>query len=277
MREASTTAQMVAAFRGRANAREDPLCNDRWASRLAGEDGVALADSMAEAKPHLELWVALRTAFLDRQVQGYSKETPQVIVLGAGLDTRAARLARDGVRFFEVDHPDSQALKRARLAELEDYPVDAATYVACDFEHDDFLDRLKAEGFELDLPAVFLWEGVTMYLSEEAVRATLERVATCHPKSVLLFDYVNKNMAQGTRLDTTDAAARSLIAEAGEPMVFGLNDPLPMLAAAGFRHVRTTSFDEICLSLTGTYERERRFRFQRIALASRDQARSFYE
>ena len=57
-------------------------------------------------------------------------------MLGAGLDTRAARLAKAGVRFFEVDHPESQKLKRASSPQLERYPIDAATYVACDFEHD---------------------------------------------------------------------------------------------------------------------------------------------
>lgn len=55
----------------------------------------------------------------------------------------------------------------------------------------------------------------------------------------------------------------------GERIVFGTNDPLPMLYEEGFRHVRSVSFDEACLSLTGTYDRAREFRFQRIVLASR--------
>jgi hypothetical protein len=54
-----------------------------------------------------------------------------------------------------------------------------------------------------------------------------------------------------------------------EPIRFGTNDPLPMLFEAGFRHVRSQSFDEICLSLTGTYLRERAFRFQHVCFASR--------
>ena len=77
----------------------------------------------------MELWLALRVAYLDRLV-GLAVDRlsiRQVVILGAGYDTRAARLPRAGVRFFEVDHPATQAAKRERLAQLDGYPVDAAT------------------------------------------------------------------------------------------------------------------------------------------------------
>src|ERR1700722_15783771 len=132
MRDASTTALMVAAYRGRATAREDHLCEDPWALRLAGPDGLDVAERYAAGFPHRELWIALRTAFIDGRVRRLTgpETIPQVVMLGAGFDTRAARLARDGVRFFEVDHPGTQANKLARLKGLEGYPVGAATYVA---------------------------------------------------------------------------------------------------------------------------------------------------
>ncbi len=262
---------MVAAFRGLATGRPDPVCDDPWAATLAGDEGLEIATKCTAANPHMELWLGVRTAFVDQQVRARAG-LEQVVLLGAGLDTRAARLARGGTRFFEVDHPESQRLKRDRLATLDGYPVDAATYVACDFERDDFRERLAAEGFRADAPALFLWEGVVPYLSEGAVQATLERVASCHSRSVLLFDYVNKNMATGAKLRAMDARSRDLVADLGEPLIFGLNDPVPLLSKSGFRHVRTVSFDELCLSFTGTYERERGFRFQAVALASREQS-----
>ena len=191
------------------------------------------------------------------------------MILGAGLDTRAARLGRPGVRFFEVDHPESQSDKQDRLGRLEGYPTDAATYVSCDFEQDDFLDRLCAEGFDPNEPALFVWEGVTPYLTEPAIRAILDRVASCHARSVLVFDYINRKLAEGGRLRPSDERLRALVDEVGEPFVSGFNDVLPLLYGAGFRHVRTVSFDQACLSLTGTYERERLFRFQHFAVASR--------
>ena len=61
-----------------------------------------------------------------------------------------------------------------------------------------------------------------------------------------------------------------LVEELGEPFRFGINDPLPLLVEAGFAQVRQTSFDEIALTLTGTYDRERLFRFQHVVEASRE-------
>lgn len=264
----SRTALLVAGYRARLTRAESPLCHDPWAAALAGEEGVALSRRLDASQPHMELWIGVRTRVLDLAVQRRGPALGQVVVLGAGLDTRAARLAHPEVRFFEVDAPATQQHKRARVAELEGYPADAATYVACDFEHQDFLEQLQAAGFDAGRPALFLWEGVTYYLSEPAVRATLRRLASGgHAETTVLFDYVHRNMAQGQVRDPSDQQTHRMVADLGEPFRFGINDVLPLLYEEGFRHVRTTSFDEACLNLTGTYARERKFRFQRLALA----------
>lgn len=267
----SRTALLVAAHRARASAREDAVCHDPYASALAGEDGFALARAYDEFNPHLELWVSLRTAAIDAAVlEAMDDGIQQVVILGAGLDTRAARLGRPGVRFFEVDKPETQAEKRRRIAQLAGYPQDAATYVTCNFESDDFLDRLVASGFHVNEPAFFVWEGVTYYLTESAVRATFRRIAEgTHPRSRVVFDYFGRQFVEGQPRNEQDGAAREYVAKLGEPFRFGTNDVLPLLFEEGFRYVDTRSFDELCLTWTGTYERERRFRFQHLALASR--------
>src|SRR5688500_2926243 len=128
---ASRTALLVCGYRARASARDNPLCTDPWAAAFAGEEGIELSRQMDAAFPPGELWIALRTAFLDRGVtQMLDGGARQVVVLGAGFDARAARLARPGVRFFEVDHPATQDEKRKRAAAIPGYPVDAPTYVA---------------------------------------------------------------------------------------------------------------------------------------------------
>lgn len=267
---ASRTAMMVAAYRGRSSSRPEPLFCDPWATALAGDHGAQLMASYDAGFPHMELWIAMRTAFIDAQLARLvADDVQQVVLLGAGFDTRAARLASPGVRFFELDQPASQAEKRARLATLEGYPIDAATYVPCDFESQDFVEVLLAAGYRQDRPTLFIWEGVTFYLTEPAVRGTAARVASgSHPRSVLVFDTISRRFAQGDNVEASDAQARQMVADLGEPFRFGLDDPIPLLFAAGFRHVRATSFDEICLSLTGTYERERKLRFQSMVLAS---------
>lgn len=272
---ASAPSLFAAAFRGRASARPDPVCHDPWASALAGDEGAALARRLEERRPHLELWLAVRTAFIDRRLAAALGPggARQVVVLGAGLDTRAARMSRPGVRFFEVDRGEIQEDKRRRLAALRGYPADAAICVPCDFEREDFLDRLIASGFDPAEPAFILWEGVTYYLTGSAVRATLGCIACgCHPRSTVIFDHLGERV--GEPADRSESRGggerdtRHVVSELGEPVRWGTDHALPMLYEEGFRRVRMTTFDEAALELTGTYERERRWRFIHLVEAS---------
>ena len=273
---ASKTAALVTAYRARATERGDKVCDDPWAAAFTTEEGRALARRFDEAFPACELWIALRTAFLDDlTVRLMGTGVSQVVVLGAGFDTRAARLRRPDlgedrrVEFYEVDHPATQTEKLRRLSKLEGYPVEAARYVGCDFERQDFLEKLVAAGFSIEQPALILWEGVTYYLTEEVVRATLRRIAgACSRDSVVAFDLVRKKLVTGKVRDPADMAPVEVVADLGEPLRFGTDDVLPLLHQEGYRYVRAVSFDEICLAKTGTYERARAFRFQHLAVAS---------
>jgi O-methyltransferase involved in polyketide biosynthesis len=116
------------------------------------------------------------------------------VILGAGFDTRAWRLdALADATVFEVDHPDTQALKRARAAAL---PAKAreVRFVATDFRRDDLAASLRAAGYDESRPAFWLWEGVTMYLRPEAVAANLEALAALSaPGSHLALTYLSKD------------------------------------------------------------------------------------
>jgi len=262
---------MVCAYRARASRWPKPLFIDPWAESLAGADGHDIAARYDLRFPQMELWLALRVAYLD-QLIGIAVDrlgARQVVLFGAGYDTRAARLPRAGVRFFEVDHPATQAEKRERLAALDGYPIDAATYVTCNFERDDPIEQLARAGFDQGEPALVIWEGVVPYLTELAVRATATRLATgCDPRSLVAFDYIGKNFAAGTKMTPSDLEVRSYVGELGEPIRYGTDDVLPMLYECGFRWVRTLDFNELALELVHDYQRERKFRFQRIALAA---------
>jgi methyltransferase (TIGR00027 family) len=261
---------MVAAFRAWATERAAPLCNDPWARSLAGPEGFADAERYAQGVPFMEMYTALRTAFLDREATRWlDRGFGSVVLLGAGLDTRAARLAREGVRFFEVDHPATQEDKRARVARLPGYPADNAAYVPCDFATDDFVDRLASAGHRTDEPTFLIWEGVTYYLEEAAVRATVRRVAErLHPRSVIAFDHIDERMAAGQIRTRGATAAVEGVAQMGEPIRFGVDDALPLLFEEGMRRARSTRFNEIALNLTGSYERARMFNVMSVAVAS---------
>ena len=261
---------MVCAYRARAGRWPQPLFVDPWAAQIAGDDGEAIAQRLSERYPPMETWLALRVAYLDRLVGRAVDQLSirQVVILGAGYDTRAARLPRAGVRFFEVDHPATQADKRAQLARLPGYPVDAATYVACDFEREDPVERLVASGLNPRDPALVIWEGVVMYLTDAAIRATATSLARgLDPRSLVAFDFVGKRFAAG-QVAAEHAETRSFVGELGEPIRHGADDILPLLADCGYRWVRSLDFNELALELLGDYVRERLFRFQHIALAA---------
>jgi methyltransferase (TIGR00027 family) len=135
----------------------------------------------------LRFFIAVRHRYAeDVAAASVASGAAQVVVLGAGLDTYAYR--HPGVPTYEVDHPATGAWKRERLAEAGIEVPDSVTYVGVDFERDDLLGRLVAEGFDATAPAVFLWLGVVPYLSRAAVAATLRVVASV-PGGEVVFDH----------------------------------------------------------------------------------------
>lgn len=262
---------MVCAYRARVGRWPTPLFVDPWADAIAGPEGHDIARRLDARFPPMELWLGLRVAYLDRLVARAVDRLSvrQIVILGAGYDTRAARLPRAGVRYFEVDHPATQAAKRESLARLDGYPIDAATYVTCDFEREDPIERLAAAGLATGDPALVIWEGVVPYLTEGAVRATATRLAAgLDPRSLVAFDYVGKKFAAGQSRAEKDHETRAYIGELGEPVRYGTDDVLPLLHACGFRWVRTLDFNELALEFLGDYVRDRMFRFQHLALAA---------
>ena len=114
------------------------------------------------------------------------------MVLGAGLDTFAYRLEpANGLRVFELDHPATQADKRRRLAQAKIAEPSHLAHVAHDFEQGPMTEALKTAGFDPDKRTFVLWLGVTPYLTEEAVYATLGELARWPGGAEVVFDYAN--------------------------------------------------------------------------------------
>lgn len=167
-----------------------------------------------------------RVTFFDGVVDRYLDGIRQFVILGAGFDTRPYRLPKDSrVRSFEVDTPKTLAVKRETLAKAG---IDASrvTFVAADFEKDDWLARLVEEGFDAREPALFLWEGVLIYLDAEAVEDTLCKIGTTAKGSVLAFDYFTSESIESN--DSYWRFARWSTKAAGEPLKFGIDATPPL-------------------------------------------------
>jgi len=140
--------------------------------------------------------LATRTVVIDDAVRAAGN--PQLVVLGAGLDGRAWRLAElSGTAVFEVDHPASQQDKRDRADGLE--PVaKSLTYVPVDFGRDALGPALAAAGHDAAAPTTWIWEGVLTYLIQPEVTATLAVVAErSAPGSRLVATYPVPNRLSG--------------------------------------------------------------------------------
>lgn len=134
--------------------------------------GVEMARVMADL-------IALRTAAIDSGVRdAIAAGATQLVILGAGYDGRAWRMRElAGVKVFEVDHPATQGDKRARVAELPP-ATGIVSFVPIDFERESLGTVLDRAGHDRSSPTCWIWEGVVMYLTRDAMRATLGGIAS---------------------------------------------------------------------------------------------------
>lgn len=174
--------------------------------------------------------IALRTAAIDTAVRGaIVGGARQLVILGAGYDGRAWRIPElAGVRVFEVDHPATQASKRARAKTLPP-PVGTVTFVSIDFARESLDAVLDRAGHDPALPTCWIWEGVVMYLTRDTVRATLANIGRRSARgSTLIVNYHTIHRRW---------AARLIFRLIGEPQISAWT-PEEMAAdlrSAGFR------------------------------------------
>ena len=149
------------------------------------------------------LWANLscRKSYIDDNLAESLPGVGAVVILGAGLDTRPYRLARVGdVPVFEVDLPVNIARKRGIVSRVFGAVPPSVRLVSVDFERDDLLATLASYGYRLDSPTFFVWEGVTQYLTADAVRATFDQLAQAASGSRLDFTYVRSDFIDGINL-----------------------------------------------------------------------------
>jgi methyltransferase (TIGR00027 family) len=183
--------------------------------------------------------VIARTRVIDDLVTEGADGVEQVVVLGAGFDTRAHRLpALHGLTVFEVDHPDTQAAKRRALRHV-DPPADLRL-VPCDFQGDSLEAVLAGAGFDPAGPTLFVWEGTTNYLTEAAVDATLRWCGQAAVGSRLVMTYVEREVLDHPEHFAGTEQLFSTLDRVGERFTFGL-DPAETPGFLAERHLALES------------------------------------
>ena len=192
-----------------------------------------------------------RSRYMDEiAIDEARRDVAQIVILGAGYDTRAYRLRGQtpGVQFFEVDLPAMSRRKRRKLAGAIDYVPDNVEYVEVDFERDDPVGALRAAGLDASAKSLWLWSGVSMYLTAGAVDRVLRLVhETACADSALVFDYVYRDALDGNDDFHGVRESRRYVEEQGEPWHFGLDrQELPgFLSTRGFRLERDVGPDDL--------------------------------
>lgn len=172
-------------------------------------------------------YVNARTKHMDALlVKAVKDGAVQVVNLGAGYDSRAYRFRETmpQVRFFEIDLPAMIEEKKRRLKLALGQVPDDVAYVPIDFNTQTIPDELKKAGYDPGRKTFFIWEGVTYYISAEAVDSTLHFIATgSAPGSSVVFDYMPLGVIKGDFKTYPDIRRLSFwVAYRGEPFIFGI-------------------------------------------------------
>jgi methyltransferase (TIGR00027 family) len=165
-----------------------------------------------------------RTRWIDDAlVAALAKNIRQVVILGAGFDCRAFRIPElRAAKIFEVDHPQTFATKRAHLAQFIEGEPTNLSFVQIDFNRQSLEQVLRQAGFDPAERSIFLWEGVTNYLTADAVTAVLRFIASCAAGTELIFTYVHRSaLDHPASFSDAEKLLRSL-EKIGEPWTFGL-------------------------------------------------------
>lgn len=230
---------------------EDPLAlaiigGDRGS--VIARDELSRADSPGGTA--LRLFLAARSRYAeDRLALAVGRGVRAAVVLGAGLDTLAYRnpFAGERLAVFEVDHPATQAWKKAQLAAAGIAVPANLTFVPVDFSVDRLDQKLAEAGLDPAAPVFFSWLGVVPYLTQQAIASTLAIIAARPGASEVVFDYAEPPGALGRlqRLAFEKLAGR--VAQLGEPFVtyFTPDDIARRLGELGFTAVETLSGPEL--------------------------------
>jgi methyltransferase (TIGR00027 family) len=263
--QSSFTAEAATMFRALESAlpEGERVCFDRLAARFLGSvfetaslDEQSVADALRKlmeagmGPAYAE--VVARTRYIDDFLRGCLDDgIEQLVVLGAGFDTRAYRfdaLWERGLAVFEVDHPAIQEQKKARVNKALGSLPGHVVYVPLDFGRDDLGEGLRNRGYGAARRTIFIWEGVTMYLAADAVEGTLACVVrNSGPGSSIVFNYVHRSSTEPHQESVEEGAARQVIEHWGESQTFGM-DPERVegfLRDRGFTEVEDVSSEAL--------------------------------
>jgi methyltransferase (TIGR00027 family) len=281
----SRTAEYMALFRAAEHSRgvarrlvSDPLASALLPGSLwlpakllgAGPVGTLLSRYIDHRWPGARTSGIARTRLIDDWIAESVDQVQQIVLLGAGFDTRAWRLdALKSVKTFEVDHPATARVKRERL-QAAGADLSRVTFVAVDFDSEAFDRPLCDAGFDPGLRTIIVWEGVSQYLTPEAVCAVMGWAGGLPPRSRIIFTYVHEGAIDGSVVFEGADRVIAKVDGSGEPWKFGLHpeELAEFLRQRGLRLISDLGADQYRARVMGAAGRDMRgYSFYHAVLA----------
>ena len=255
-KQSVVTAQGLAAIRAVESSKplEQRICYDPLARRLVSPVFYLLAKLFAGygewRAPGTTGFLVARARCIDDCLQAcLDSGIDQLVILGAGLDSRAYRFEqlRDHVKVFEVDHPATQQAKRRRLRKVFGELPGHVAFVPIDFNADG-LERLFDFGYDKQCKTLFIWEGVTYYLTVEAVDRTLDFVGSnSRNGSSIIFDYVYASALTAAHKRGEIARMQRYKRFTGEGLVWGIEEGKvdEFLSQRGYTQIKNMTSEDL--------------------------------
>jgi methyltransferase (TIGR00027 family) len=212
-----------------------------------------------------------RTKWIDDEATSALDTAAQLVLLGAGFDMRAHRLAAAArATVFELDHPYTSSVKQSAVRNVAPLPREHVRYVGIDFSRQSVSEVLVQAGFDRTQPACFIWEGVTNYLAAEAIDSTFHRIRQTASGNILLFTYIDRAVLDAPEQFFGAAKLMARLQRYGEPWTFGWRpaELPPYLAARGFEVVKDLSVAEVWRGTGRSTAGTRGYEFYRLATAA---------
>ena len=169
----------------------------------------------------------------------------QLVIFGAGFDTRAYRIkGLENIKVFEVDHHDTQGFKVQKIKEIFGSIPEHVVYIPVDFETQTLSERLFDNGYNQSMKTLFIMEGLVMYISPEGIAETLSFIAENSSKgSAVIFDYFPESVVDGTNKLEIAQDIRNFAIQQGEPLKFGIKEDKleEFLSTFGFSNIQNVS------------------------------------
>ena len=246
----SGTAFVVAEFRAEENAEAAPLYRDSVVGLFLTEETKRAAERVAASFPPVKDLVKIRTKYFDDALERQLfSQFRQVVILGAGLDTRAVRKRSPGVTYFEIDDAATLNVKQA-CYEHHGFDVNAK-FIPGNYVVDGLIDLLEQNGFDCDLPSYFIWEGNTMYLSMSSVKHVLSRLRQSIRHLAVSFDYMAEDVIAKTTGDPGITSLVESFATMGAPWLSGIRDIQDLAHELGLTLVENFKTSELHDSYRG--------------------------